>query len=834
MGLLIQKNGLKLFGKKKDKPAAEKPSPPTANGGGSNKMAGAMAGKPSPSSSPPPLGAPVGVSGAPTGGVSTALDPKNNQDNSAKTGAPAGSDLGMPIDILLEQLTAMMKQPVSRDVIRAGLPIDGGFVSAAAHNRAIKQADLKVKKAKTFKGRNGAPTPFLIQLANHKVAVGLRWNADGSLDVMGMDKDSEGKPSIRLIPANQLKTFLPKEVLSLKRVARAIRKSSDNTKLTGLGRFEHWFWPIIKSQWPGYVYACFAVLLVNLMMVMGSFYAMLVYNRVLPTMALDTLWTLTIGVMIAHTFGFIIKNLQTYFLDTAGRKIDKVASSEMFYRVMAIKTKDRPKNSGSFAGTFRDFENVREFFSSVTLTAVIEIPFSFVFIIAIFIVAGPLGYIPLIMGPMMVILSLILQILISRAIADSMQAGSEKNAILLESLSGIETVKSLNAESSFQQRWEDSVEVAADASRLMRLMSGISNAFTQYVRQVSTVLILVFGVYLAVDQQITMGGILAATMLTGRAIQPYMKLTPLLGRFEQVKRSLEVIEKISVQDSEWTPEHERIDHPVKDGSIEFNKVTFSYPDTSTPVIQDASFKIEQGERVGVIGPSGSGKSTLSKLILGLYEAESGSVQIGGIDNRQYNPRTLRRAVGYSPQDPFIFGGTVAENIQYGNDQAGTPEVLEAAKMAGVDIFTASHPDGMMLQVGELGRNLSGGQRQALSLARTFIKDCQILVLDEPTNSLDGQTETILLNTLRNQPKDRTIVVITHRPVLLQVVDRLICMDKSKIVMDGGRDEVMARLGAQVPGRSIATASGPGGAGKKVTPPAAMTAPKSPLAPGVNS
>ncbi|MFK7866668.1 MAG: type I secretion system permease/ATPase [Alphaproteobacteria bacterium] len=795
-----------------------------------------------PSNGPPPLGMPVGSS-----------QPGRSLHNSQQSSAAnqfersdseqaqkrianheAMQDVGMPIEDVLEQLTHLMRDPVGKDVIRAGLPLEQGMITQRAHERAIKQAGLKSITNKTFKGSNGAATPFLISFSTNKVAVGLRWNVDGSLDVMGLDREQDGKASIRQIPPAKLRGFLPKKVVTMKRVAKAVRKSSDNTKLTGLNRFENWFWPVFKAQWPGYVYACIATVLVNFMTVLGSFYALQIYDRVLPTFAFDTLWTLTIGVMIAHTFGFIVKNLQSHFLDTAGRRIDLRVSSDLFTRVMAIKAKDRPKNSGSFAQTFRDFENVREFFASITMSTVVEIPFSLIFVTAIFLVAGPLGYIPLLCGPLLIAFTLLSQIWISRSISDSLQAGSEKNAVLIESLSGIETIKALNAESVFQHRWEDAVEVAADTSRIMRLVSGLSNSLGMYIQSIATVLVLVFGVVLASNQSISQGGIIAATMLTGRALQPYLKLTGLLSRFQQVKMSLSVVERLSTQESEWASDAGHIDQQVENGAIAFSKVSFSYPDTSSSVFEDVSFDIQPGERVGIIGPSGSGKSTLSKLILGIYEPDNGSVMIGGIDNRQYNPRTLRRSVGYSPQDPFIFGGTLAENIQFGNDQAGQKEILMASKQAGVDIFTANHPDGMSLQVGELGRNLSGGQRQALSLARTFIKDSPIIVLDEPTNSLDGQTEAILLNTLRNQPKERTVILITHRPALLQVVDRLICMDKGRVIMDGGRDEVIQRLGGQIGGgksnagaakaaaSSGMTASGQGG-GNRVSPAGAANA-----------
>lgn len=737
-----------------------------------------------------PPGGPANAAVSPSGKGAMGVQPKSK---------PSMPEVGIPIEYILEHLTTMLRQQVSHDVIKAGLPLVNGLVSPRAVERAIKQSGLKSQTEKAIKGRKVATTPFLIPLPNGRFALGVRWNVDGSLDVMGLEMPEEGgKPSVKTFPPKAVPAFLPEKVISLRR-SGSLKKQASATdgKLTGLAQFENWFWPVFRSQWQGYMYACLATLLINVMIIFSSFYAMQVYDRVIPTMAIDTLWVLTVGVMIVHLFTFIIKNLQSYFLDGVGRRIDLRMSSEIFSRVMSIKSKNRPKNSGAFAHTFNSFETVREFLSSVTTSSLVEIPFSILFILAMFVIAGPLGYIPLVLGPGMMAISFALQIWVDRSVKNEMRAGADKNAILLESLSGIESIKCLAAESSFQQKWEDAVEIAADSNRMTRLVATLSQSITLLVQSVGTVLVMVFGVIMMQNQSLSQGAIFACSFLVSRSLSPYIRLTTLMARLRQVRMSLSVVQKLSEQQGEWSREEGFIDQPVAEGSIIFHKVTFSYPDTSTPVLQEINFAIQAGERVGIIGASGSGKSTLSKMILGLYEGDTGAVQVGGIDNRQYNPRTLRRSIAYAPQDPFIFNGTLLDNIRYGNDQASNEEILNSGKLAGVDLFASQHPDGIMMQTGELGRNLSGGQRQMLSLARTYIKRSKILILDEPSNSLDGNSEALLQQYLANFPKDRTLILITHRQPLLQMVDRLIMMDRGRVVLDGTRDEVMNRLGGRM-------------------------------------
>ena len=711
----------------------------------------------------------------------------------APAAAPAqqSNTVGTPLEILLERLTTMMRAPVTRDAIRAGLPIEDGLIAPRGHERAIKQAGFKASLVKPLSRKSTVPAPFLIPLPNGRFAIGLRWNLDGSLDVMGLQEGEAQAP--KTFPAQAVPAFLPEKVYKIKRQLTKASSKPEEHKLTGIARAESWFWPVVRSQWKGYVYAGVATALLNIMLVLGSFYTMQVYDRVLPTLSFDTLWVLSIGVTIAYAFGFIIENLKSYFLDTAGRKIDMKASSDLFSRVMAIKAKDRPLRSNSFAHTFREFENVREFFSSMSMSGLIDVPFSLLFIFAIYLIAGPLCIIPILFGPGMVIINFALQLFIERSIRANMQSGADKNSVLLEGLSGMETIKSLTAESTFQHRWEDAVEIAADSSRTMRMVSVIANSVSKFFTNMSRVAILIYGVYLVAANEISMGAIIGATMLVARALAPYTKMSSLLARSKQVRISLDVIEEFTSKESEWVREGDFIDRPVQDGSITFHKVTFTYPETSVSIINNLNMKIAPGERVGIIGPSGSGKSTLSKLMLGIYEPDNGVVQVGGIENRQYNPRTLRRAIAYASQDPFIFSGTLLDNVRFGSDQATKDDILVACKQTGVDVFTANHPDGMMMDVGEMGRNLSGGQRQALSLARTFVKNGQVLILDEPTNSLDGYTENMLLRTLQEQPKDRTIILVTHQPRLLKVVDRVIAMEKGSIVMDGGRDDVLRRL-----------------------------------------
>lgn len=558
----------------------------------------------------------------------------------------------------------------------------------------------------------------------------------------------------------------------------------------------HWFFGTMMMFKGIYTRVLLGTLLVNIFVVAGPLFTMNVYDRIIPHNAVDTLWVLASGITLVYFFDFILKLLRTNFLENAAKKSDIILSSMLFEQAMNLTMKDKPRSVGSFTSNIKDFDSVRSFFTSSAVTAFIEVPFAIIFLIVIYSINPNIAKIPMIVICLILLVSISMKNPIYRLIEKTHEASAKRNGILVEALSNIDTIKAFNAASTMQWHWEESTGDIASKSLKSRIRSNILSTFTVFLTQFSSVAIIVYGVYLIKEGELSMGGLIAVNMLSSRTIAPMSQVVALLSSFDQMKAGLKSLNDLMAKDIERPETKKFLRRPKFTGAVEFNDVSFTYPDEHKTALKNINFKINSGEKVGIIGSVGSGKSTLSKIILGFYPVDEGSVFLDGIDIKQIDPVDLRHNISYVPQDVVLFSGTVRDNITLKSPHAEDHEIIEAAKIGGVNIFTDRHPLGMDMQTGERGFNLSGGQRQSVAVARAFLDTCPLAVLDEPTNSMDFNSEINIIKNLKKITHNKTAIVITHKPAILEIVDRIIVMDNGSIAMDGPKDEIIARLGGK--------------------------------------
>lgn len=555
----------------------------------------------------------------------------------------------------------------------------------------------------------------------------------------------------------------------------------------------HWFWGTLNRSKKIYIDVLLASLVINLFVLASPLFTMNVYDRVVPNNAVETLWVLAIGVAAVYIIDLFMKFIRSYFLEMAGKKSDIIMSSLLFERVLDMQLSNRPKSVGSFAQNLKEFDTVRGFFSSVSIAAIVDLPFAVIFLLTVYFIASYIVWVPIVIMIIIFLYAVFLKDPLQKSIAQTYEAAAIKNGILIESLNALETIKTLGASGRAQWSWEEATGEIANRSIKSKILTSSINTVTAFLIQLNTVAVVVLGVYMIKETNLTMGGLIAAVILSSRAISPMGQCAALISNFEQTKAAYESLNKIMQLPVE-RPEGKKFVRRNKfEGKIQFKNVFFSYPESSTNSIDGVSFVINPGEKVGIIGRNGSGKTTIEKLILGLYKPTEGSVLIDGIDINQIDPADLRKNIGYVPQDILLFKGSVRENIVYRAPWVDDMQIIKAAKISGVDDFVNIHPMGFDMPVGERGDGISGGQRQSIAVARAFLLDSNIILLDEPTNSLDSTAEAKLTRNIKDTTKDNTLILITHKMGLLELVDRLIVIDNGKVILDGDKQTVLDKL-----------------------------------------
>lgn len=718
--------------------------------------------------------------------ITSLEDSKALEDNQVQwTAENSQQTLDDPLLSCLTILSKLLHKPHSSESLIAGLPLVDNKLTPKLFSRAAERAGLSSKVVnRPIRKISNLVLPAVLLLENSMACIVLEFKKDSATVIF--PESGEGESEISL---DKLKEQYTGFAIFIK----AVHQFDNRTEKTTIPRTKHWFWGTILRFWPIYGEVFIASILVNSFALASPLFIMNVYDRVVPNHAIETLWVLAIGVATVFVFDLLLRTLRGYFIDMAGKKADVILSATIFEKVLGIKMASRSNSVGSFANSMQEFESFREFFTSTTLTTLIDLPFAFLFIFVIWTIAGELAYVPLAAIPLAIIVSLVIQVPLGRTIQQLFRYSGQKSATLIETLTGLETIKSIGAESPIQRKWEQTIGFISKYSQRSRILSSTAINFTAFLQQMASVSIVVFGVYKISEGDITMGALIASTILTGRALAPLGQVAGILTRYHQSKAALSSLNHLMSLPVERPSGREFLHRPDFKGGITFKNVSFSYPEQPMNALSDISFSIKPGEKVAFIGRIGSGKSSIEKLILGLYEPTDGAILLDGTDIRQIDPVDLRRNVGYAPQDVVLFFGSVRDNIAMGAPFADDAAILKAAEVAGVTEFVNRHPAGFDLPVGERGEGLSGGQRQSVAVARALLLEPPVLVLDEPTNAMDNSTEDQFKAKLASELGDKTLLLVTHKASLLSLVDRIIVMDQGNLLADGPREQILTAL-----------------------------------------
>lgn len=711
---------------------------------------------------------------------------------------------GEPILDSLVIYCKLQSRPYTPETLIAGLPVEQGRntpilfskkSSKSLFSRAAARAGFKTKVFKTpLKEINPLLLPCILLLNGKTEKDDL-----GACVLLGFD-DEMKTARIVLPEAPELENQVSLEELEKQYygfaflLKKELRIEEKEFGVHGI-KESHWFWGsfnIVKTIYRDVVVASF---LTNIFILAMPLFTMNIYDRVVPNGAIQTLWVLSLGVIVIYLIDILLKFLRSYFLETAGKKTDIIASSIIFERVMDLRVSSLPGSVGSLANILKEFESIRSFLTSSTITLLIDLPFIVIFLGVISYLAGAIVFIPIFTIIVILLYTYYARQKLVQSIKESYGAGSNKNGVLIESLSSIETLKAIGALGYAQWKWEEATAQIADKSIQTKVISASITTVTSFLIQLNTVLIIIAGVYQIVDINLTMGGLIATVIIASRAIAPMGQVASLLATFEHTKTSFKALDEIMNLPVEHPYGKKFIMRPEYKGKIEFRNVTFTYPQSSKASLSNVSLSIEPGEKVAIIGRIGSGKSTIQKLLMSLYYADEGSVLIDGIDIKQLDPAELRKNIAYVAQETILFNGTVRENIVYRAPRASDDEIIQAAEISGVLDFVQKDPQGFDLQVGEKGSLLSGGQAQSLAIARALLLNCPMVLLDEPTNQMDMNSEQLFLKRLRPYLENKTFILVTHKTSLLELVDRIIVVDDGKIMMDGPKSDVLNKLKA---------------------------------------
>ncbi|NOQ31432.1 MAG: type I secretion system permease/ATPase [Helicobacteraceae bacterium] len=703
-------------------------------------------------------------------------------------------------DSLLECLVIYTKKfhkPSTKESLTAGLPTEPGTKSPVLFSinnsrgmfsRAAANAGLKssiVRKA--MHHISPLQLPMIVILKNQSACI---------LESMSPDR-SEVRIIMPAEEAVEIEVSMDDLADQYTGFGFLLQKNfAANSLFKDLGLIEkpkQWFWDTLKISKNVYKNVIVASVLINIFILATPLFTMNVYDRVIPNNAVGTLWAFAIGVVLVYMLDLFLKFTRTYMLETAAKKSDIIMSSMIFEKVLNLKMKDFPSSVGNFANTIKEFDNVRKFLTNASLATLIDLPFVFIFLFVIAYLGGVMVFVPLTTIAIILIYTFSIRGHLANSIKHSHKASSLKSAILIETLQNIETIKTLGTVNELQFKWEEAIGEVSSKSFSARILSSSIPAIISFLIQLNSVLIIIVGVYLIQDFQLSMGGLIAIVILTGRTLAPMAGVASLLTQIEDTKQSYASLDSIMQLPSERGEGKEFIDRPILNGGIEFQHVTFRYPGSEMLALKDVSFTIEPHERVAIIGRMGSGKTTVEKLILGLYEPDEGKILIDGIDINQINPASLRSNISYLSQDISLFRGTLKENVIMRASYVSDGAILKATYISGADEFIKKHPLGFEMPISERGGGLSGGQKQSVALARALLFKTPFILLDEPSSNMDQTSEANLIKNLNRYCDDQTVIIVTQKMQLLDIVNRVIVMHEGKKLLDGDKKDVLIKL-----------------------------------------
>lgn len=707
-----------------------------------------------------------------------------------------------PILDCLAIFCKMSGRPYSKESLIAGLPIEEGrntpilfsrFSSKSLFSRAAAKAGFKTRVLKTkIEDINPLVLPCIVLLNGKTPKDELR-----ACILLGFDDEMhnarillpEAEDSESSVTIEELNHYYFGFSILLK---RELRFDDKQTAVGGV-KESHWLWGTMKIVRSTYRDVIIASFLINLFVLATPLFTMNVYDRVIPNDAKDTLWILALGVIFIYGIDVALKFLRTFFLETAGKKTDIIASSLIFEKVLDLKMSSMPASVGSMANILKEFESIRSFITASTISLLIDLPFIFIFLLGIYYIGGVLVIVPVVIIIFILMYTYFAKAKLQESIKQSYDASAMKNGVLIESLSSIETLKSLGATGYSQWKWEEATSKIADKSISSKTISASITTVTSFLLQLNTVAIIIVGTYLIGEKMLSMGALIAVVIISSRAISPMGQVASLLSTFHHTKVSFNALDEIMNMPVEHPQGKKFVNRPEYKGNIEFRNVNFSYPNSDKTSLSNVNFKINAGEHVAIIGKIGSGKSTIQKLLLSLYVPDEGAILIDNIDIKQLDPTELRKNIAYVSQDVLLFNGTVKENIVYRVPHIEDEKIIEAAQVSGVMDFINKHPKGFDMPVGERGAFLSGGQRQSIAIARAILQNYPIVLFDEPTSAMDSSTEAQFIKNIKEYLKGKTMVLVTHKTSLLSLVDHIVVMEDGKSALSGAKDEVIEKL-----------------------------------------
>lgn len=683
--------------------------------------------------------------------------------------------------------------PCSQTSLIAGIPLVDGKLTPELFIRSAERVGLDAKVVE----KPLSQIPDIV----FPVTLLLERNAEEPGAVVLVSSDAEEGSITILEPSTGVEKVvqldaLDQDYLGYAIYTRPIYKLDEDIEETHLkqSKDNHWFWSTIVSSWRIYRDVLIASFLINLFAIANPLFVMNVYDRVVPNNAIETLWALAFGVLIVFVFDAVLKGLRAYFIEVAGKKSDILLSSFLLDSVLGAKYSEKPISVGAFTSQFRDFDQVRNFYTSSSITAFVDLPFVIIFLLLFYYIGGSMVMIPLVAIVIILAYSFLMRRPIQNAIEQTYAMSAQKNALLVESMVGLETIKTQGAEGFIQGAWEQSVGHLSIWGQKMRLMSASVGIFSGAITQITQIVIVIVGVYAIAEREITMGALIASVILAGRVLTPISQAVTLVMSYDQTKIALQALDSIVNTEQERNPKKPFVKREELKGEIQFKHVDFHYPNEEHNSLEGVTFTIKQGEKVAILGRIGSGKSTIQKLLLNLYKPSSGSILLDGIDIQQIDPADLRHHIAYMPQDITLFSGTVKSNIVYGCSHIADREVINASDISGVKQFIDQHPLGFDRAVGERGQFLSGGQRQSVGLARTMLnKEATLYLFDEPTSGMDSATEAKVIEKITEVISQKTVLLVTHKASLLALVDRLLVIDNGRIIADGPKAAVLDAL-----------------------------------------
>lgn len=702
----------------------------------------------------------------------------------------AGSVINDPLSTCLLWLAGAEGTKASYGALVDGLPLVSGQLSPSVFSRAAERVNMKAKVVRQpLVQLNSLLFPCVVLLKGNRACLLKSIDSvDNTVCVALPELDMQDQ---QLAFGDFQESYDGVAIYCRPHFKLDKNKTGATTGATDID--QHWFWSVIKANRPVYSDILIAAFFINLLALSMPLFVMNVYDRVVPNHATDTLWVLAIGVGVIILADLLLRMLRSWFVELAASRADITLSARVMERILGRRMEYAPASIGSFASNVQSFESVRSFIGSMTVTALIDLPFFLLFFVIIALISWVMA-IPVMLGAAVIILYALSVQATMHKLSDAMsQASAQRNSGLVESLVTAQTLKSFNGNSRMQRAWEQTTEFLSACAGKQRML-GVSVGFgAAWVQQTVGVMMIIVGVYLVINGDMSQGGLIAAYMLSSRAMAPISQTATLLTQYYQAKIAMLAVDDVMSAEQEKTAEKQLVSRPKLRGEIEFRNVSFAYPDEDNNALSDVSLHIRAGERVGILGRVGSGKSSLEKLILGLYRPTSGKILIDGVHIEQIDLTELRSNIGYVPQDVQLLNGTVFDNIAIGIDHPSDEKLLEAINISGLSHLIGSHAEGLSMPVGEAGSRLSGGQRQTIAVARAVMADSSILLLDEPISAMDSSLEAHVGKGLTQYSQGKTLLLTTHRTSLLNMVDRLIVMDAGRIVADGPKQSVLQAL-----------------------------------------